>query len=104
MTYLKLSACMAMAAFLSSAALVQSELNRVDPRHSTASLFLHRKAGDSPPLNVGIVMVSGTAKWDHINPAKSDFRLYVYPAGQDSHLLKSDGSFRKDEIANLARY
>ena len=104
MTYLKLSTCMAMAAFLSSAALAQSGLTRVDPRHSTASLFLHRKAGDSPPLNVGIVMVSGTANWDRNNPAKSDFHLYVYPAGQDSHLLNSDGSFRKDGFANLARY
>ena len=104
MTHLRLSACMAMAACLSSAALAQSGLTRVDPRHSTASIFLHRKAGDSTPLNVGIAMVSGTANWDRNNPAKSDFSLYVYPAGQDSHLLNSDGSFRKDGFANLARY
>ena len=104
MAYLKLSACVMMAAFLSSAVLAQSQLTRVDPRHSTASIFLHRKAGDSTPLNVGIAMVSGTANWDHKNPTKSDFRLYVYPAGQDSQLFNSDGSFRKDGIANLARY
>jgi polyisoprenoid-binding protein YceI len=104
MAYLNLSACMAMAAFLSSAVLAKSQLTRVDPRHSTASIFLHRKAGDSMPLNVGIAMVSGTAKWDQDNPAKSDFRLYVFPAVQDSRLLNSDGSFRKDGFANLARY
>jgi len=104
MTHLKLSACVSMAAFLASAAFARSELTRVDPRHSTVSIFLHRKAGDSPPLNVGIAMVSGTANWDHDNPAKSDFRLYVFPAGQDSHLLNSDGSFRKDGFENLARY
>src|SRR5260370_8193692 len=89
MTHLRLSACVAMAACLSSAALAQSGLTRVDPRHSTASIFLHRRAGDSTPLNVGIAMVSGTANWDRNNPAKSDFHLYVYPAGQDSHLLNS---------------
>ena len=104
MTHLILSACVAMAAFLASAAFARSELTRVDPRYSTASIFLHRKAGDSAPLNVGIAMVSGTANWDHNNPAKSEFRLYVYPAGQDSNLLSSDGSFRKDGFANLARY
>jgi len=104
MTHLKLSACVAMAAFLASVALARSELIRVDLRHSTASIFLHRKAGDFTPLNVGIAMVSGTAKWDHNNPAESDFRLYVYPADQNSHLLNSDGSFRKDGFANLARY
>ena len=104
MTHLKLSVCVAMAAFLASAALAQSGLTRVDPRHSTASIFLHRRAGDSTPLNVGIAMVSGTANWDHKNPTKSEFRLFVYPAGQDSRLLNSDGSFRKEGFANLARY
>jgi hypothetical protein len=49
-------------------------------------------------------MVSGTANWDHKNPTKSEFRLFVYPAGQDSRLLNSDGSFRKEGFANLARY
>jgi hypothetical protein len=53
---------------------------------------------------VGIALVSGTAIWDHRNTAKSDFRLYVFPSGQDSSLLNSDGSLRKDGVANLARY
>jgi polyisoprenoid-binding protein YceI len=104
MKHLRLWVCVPIAALLVSAALAQSEHTRIDPRHSTASLFLQGKPGGSPPLNVGIAMVSGTANWDHTDAAKSDFRLYVYPAGQDSQLLKSDGSFRKDAFVNLARY
>jgi polyisoprenoid-binding protein YceI len=100
----KHSVWVAIGALLASATLAQSERSRIDPHHSTASIFLQGKHGGSQPLNVGIALVSGTANWDHRNTAKSDFRLYVFPAGEDSPLLNSDGSLRKDGVANLARY
>src|ERR1700730_4501629 len=100
----KHSVCIAIGAFLASATLPQSERTRIDPYHSTASIILQGKHGGPQPLNVGIALVSGTANWDHRSIAKSDFRLYVFPAGQDSPLLNSDGSLRKDGVAKLARY
>jgi hypothetical protein len=54
----------ALIAMLASPAAAQSERTRVDPGHSTASIFLLRKGTASPPLNVGIAEVSGIAKWD----------------------------------------
>ena len=92
------------AASFAPAALAQQDRTRIDSRHSTASIFLKGKASESQPLNVGIAMVSGKAYWDRLNTANSDFHLYVYPAGQESTLLDSDGSFRKDGLANLSRY
>jgi polyisoprenoid-binding protein YceI len=91
-------------ASFAAAALAQQDHTRIDSRHSTASIFLQGKAGGSPPLNAGIAMVSGKANWDRLHTGNSDFHLYVYPAGQESTLLDSDGSFRKDGLANLARY
>jgi polyisoprenoid-binding protein YceI len=104
MRYLKVHLCMSIALLSTSPADGQSPRTRIDPHHSTASLFLQKKDANSPPLNVGIAMVSGTANWDHSNVAKSEFRLHIYPANQDSRLLESDGSFRKGGIANLSRY
>jgi len=104
MNAFKHSVCVAIGAFLASMTLPQSERTRIDPHHSTASIFLQGNHGGPQPLNVGIALVSGTANWDHRNTAKSDFRLDVFPASQDSPLLNSDGSLRKDGVANLSRY
>jgi polyisoprenoid-binding protein YceI len=93
-----------MAASTAPAAFAQQDLSRIDPRHSTASIFLQGNGSDAPPLNAGIAMVSGRADWDRINAVNSDFHLYIYPAGQESALLDSNASFRKDGLANLARY
>ncbi|MGH9711880.1 MAG: hypothetical protein ACRD5M_01085 [Candidatus Acidiferrales bacterium] len=91
-------------ATLAGAAVAQSERTQIDAGHSTASIFLLGKGAASPALNVGIAEVSGTAKWDHNDVSKSVFDLYVFPADEDPRLLNTDGSFRKDDIVNLARY
>jgi polyisoprenoid-binding protein YceI len=104
MKHLKLSACLAIALISACAAFAQSDRSRVDPGHSTASLYLQAANDASSALNVAIAKVSGTAYWDRDKPSNSIFNLSIYPAVQDSQLLAEDGSFRKDGLANLARY
>lgn len=94
----------ALIAMLASPAAAQSERTRVDPGHSTASIFLPRKGTASPPLNVGIAEVSGIAKWDLNDVSKSVFDLYIFPADEDPRLLNDDGSLRQGGIVNLSRY
>lgn len=97
-------ACIALAPSFAIPAASQSERTRVDPGHSTASIFVLGNSADSPSLNVGIAKVSGTANWDREDPSKSVFNFYIFPADEESRLLNADGSFRKDGLAQLARY
>jgi polyisoprenoid-binding protein YceI len=94
----------ALIAMLASPAAAQSERTRVDPGHSTASIFLLREGTTSPPLIVGIAETSGIAKWDLNDVSKSVFDLYIFPADEDPRLLNDDGSLRQDAIVNLSRY
>ena len=82
----------------------QNDLWRIDAEHSTASLWIEPRDEKSAPLNVGIAKVSGFAFWDHHDISKSDFHLDIYPARQDAVLFDEEGNFRRDAIANLARY
>lgn len=93
-----------MAAFLASPALAQSGRLRIDPDHSSASMYLYSTSDPSSALNLAIAKVSGTAFWDRDKPSNSVFNLYVYPAANDPQLLAEDGSFHKDAVVNLARY
>lgn len=82
----------------------QNDLWRIDAEHSTASLWVEPRDEKSAPLNVGIAKVSGFAFWDHRDISKSDFHLDIYPARQDGVLFDEEGNFRREAIANLARY
>lgn len=104
MKSLKFSLSVMMAALLACAASAQSERNRIDPDHSTASIYVDSAHDPSSAINVAIAKVSGTAYWDRDNPSNSVFNLYIYPAVKDAQLLAEDGSLRKDAVLNLARY
>jgi len=82
----------------------QNGRSQIDPEHSTASFYLQKNAESSSRLNVAVAKVSGIALWDRQDVSNSAFRLYLYPAGQDSQLFNKEGHFRVDAVANLARY
>ncbi len=77
-----------------------SEL-RIDSGHSTASLSVASLHGGS--WNVGIAKVSGTVTFND-DPGKDVINLYLYPAREGSRLLNSEGRFKADTFADLARY
>lgn len=104
MKHLKLSACLAVALISACAAFAQSDRSRVDPGHSSASLYLQAANDASSALNVAIAKVSGTAYWDRDKPSNSIFNLSIYPAVKESQLLAEDGTFRKDGVVTLSRY
>jgi polyisoprenoid-binding protein YceI len=104
LTIAKLAAVAALSILATSLSFGQAEGRQVDPAHSTADLSLVSSNNGALSLDVGIAMVAGRMTLNKGKPAESSLYLSLYPARQQSRLLKPDGEFRGGVLAELGRY
>ncbi len=86
---------------LTVTAWAQNGESRIDSGYSTASLSVASSRGRS--WNIGIAKVSGTVMFN-ADAERDAVNLYIYPAREGSRLLNSEGGFRANSFADLARY
>jgi hypothetical protein len=100
----KVAMAAGLAALLGAASFSQTENFRINPDRSTVSLFLVFSSNSNLPVDLAVAMAAGTVRLDLRRIGDSRLWLTIFPAGQQSSLLNSDGSFRSDGLAALPEY
>jgi len=76
----------------------------IDAGHSYASIWMGKATEVSPPVNVAVAQVAGTAVLDPKNISSSRIDVNLVPGGEGADLLAPDGTIRDGVVARIMRY